>query len=71
MESIGGLSFDQIVQPKPGDWPTYHGQLTGNRHSSLDQINASNVRDLRLKWVFPVNQFALEATPWWWTGSCT
>lgn len=63
MESTGGLTFDQIVQPKPGDWPTYHGQLTGNRHSSLDQINTSNIRNLALKWVFPVNQFALEATP--------
>ncbi|HLX43796.1 MAG TPA: PQQ-binding-like beta-propeller repeat protein [Bryobacteraceae bacterium] len=63
LESAGGLSFDQIVQPKPGDWPTYHGHLTGNRHSPLDQINPSNIRDLALQWVFPVNHFALEVTP--------
>ncbi len=63
MESTGGLTFDQVVDPKPGDWPTYHGHLTGNRHSSLDQINTSNVRDLRLKWVFPINHFTLEVTP--------
>jgi len=25
--------FDQILHPKPGDWPTYHGRLDGNRHS--------------------------------------
>ena len=30
------------VSPE-GDWPTYHGQITGNRHSDLQQIQVSNV----------------------------
>ena len=63
MESEGGLPFDQVAHPKPGDWPTYHGGIGGNRYSALDQINASNVRNLAAKWVFPINHFALEVTP--------
>src|SRR6185436_6155870 len=30
-----GPSFAQITHPKPGDWPTYHGSIDGNRHSAL------------------------------------
>ena len=63
MESSGGLTFDQIAHPKPGDWPSYHGNPGGNRYSALDQINASNVKNLVTKWVFPINHFVVEATP--------
>ena len=61
--SSGGLSFEEITHPKTGDWPTYHGLIGGNRHSSLDQINTSNVKNLMLKWVFPINHFVLQLTP--------
>ena len=63
LEREGGPSFDRIANPKPADWPSYHGDIGGNRHSPLDQITASNVKDLALKWAFPVNQYALETTP--------
>jgi PQQ-dependent dehydrogenase (methanol/ethanol family) len=63
IESTGGLTFEQVAHPKPGDWPTYHGNIGGNRYSALDQINASNVRNLAAKWVFPINHFTLETTP--------
>ena len=63
MPSSGGLTFEQIVHAKPCDWPTYHGDIGGNRHSPLDQINASNVKNLAVKWIFPINLFALEVTP--------
>lgn len=59
----GGPSFAQIAKPKPGDWPGYHGQISGNRHSEMTQINPSNVKDLALKWVFPINHNVLEVTP--------
>src|SRR5688500_8092559 len=26
--------FAEILNPRPGDWPTYHGRLDGNRHSA-------------------------------------
>jgi alcohol dehydrogenase (cytochrome c) len=59
-----GITFADIVHPKPGEWPSYNGQLSGNRHSSLDQINISNVAQLALKWTFPIGGTrALQVTP--------
>lgn len=63
LEAEGGPSFEQIAHPRLGDWPTYHGHISGNRHSPLDQINQGNVRNLVLKWVFPINHDVLEVTP--------
>lgn len=63
LETESVSSFQEIVNPKLGDWPTYHGYISGNRHSALNQINPSNVKDLTLKWVFPINANTLEGTP--------
>lgn len=49
--------------PQPGDWLTYNGNLNGNRYSKLKQINTRNVSSLKLKWIFPIQYFGLEATP--------
>ena len=57
------VDFSRILNPRPGDWPTYNGKLDGNRYSSLTQINATNVKDLVLKWIFPMPHFGLESTP--------
>jgi len=62
--STAGISFEQIVHPNPGDWPTYHGQITGNRHSDLKQIDVSNVGHLAPAWMFPIaGAQRLEGTP--------
>ncbi len=46
------------------DWPTYHGQLSGNRHSELKQINSSNIMRLAPAWLSPIaNAKRLEGTP--------
>src|SRR5262249_28420329 len=47
-------AFAEIANPKPGNWPTYNGQLSGNRHSGIDEINLSNVAKLAPKWMFPI-----------------
>jgi PQQ-dependent dehydrogenase (methanol/ethanol family) len=64
--SAGGIAWDKIVNPKAGDWPTYHGQLSGNRYSALSAITTANVGRLAPRWIFSVpdqgNQ-ALEVTP--------
>ncbi len=58
------IPFSEIVDPTPGDWPTYHGRLSGNRHSTLDRIDAGNVSELRLDWLFPIrNASRLQVTP--------
>ena len=62
--SAGGVLFSSLIDPQPGEWPTYHGQLGGNRHSPLNQINAVNVGQLAPKWIFPIpNARRLEVTP--------
>ncbi len=60
-----GIRFADIARPKTGEWPTYHGHLSGNRHSPLDQINTGNVAQLAPKWIFPTTSTAraLEVTP--------
>jgi PQQ-dependent dehydrogenase (methanol/ethanol family) len=55
--------FAAIMNPKPGNWPTYNGNLSGNRYSTLDQINPSNVRRLQLQWIYPMPYQPLETTP--------
>jgi alcohol dehydrogenase (cytochrome c) len=50
-----GLDPAMIVKPTPGSWPTYNGDYSGRRFSPLDQINATNVRNLSLAWVFHAN----------------
>jgi len=49
-----GSDFSRILDPRPGDWPSYNGKLSGNRYSELTQINTTNVNKLLVKWVFSV-----------------
>ena len=62
----GGIAWEAIVKPKEGDWPSYHGQLTGNRYSALAQITRANIRGLAPRWMFSLpdqGDRALEGTP--------
>ncbi len=63
LESEAGIPFRDVANPKRGDWPGYHGQPGGNRHSPLDRITPANVKNLALRWVFPINHFVIQATP--------
>lgn len=46
------------------NWPTYNGDYTGRRFSSLTQITPANVGQLRARWVFHSDSAgAMEATP--------
>ncbi len=60
-----GLAFADVTHPKPGAWPTYHGNQSGNRFSPLNQINTGNVERLAPKWMFtiPGAPRALQVTP--------
>jgi len=52
-----------VLQPRPGEWPTYNGHVGANRHSNLDQINTSNVSRLKLEWSYSIPYNGLEMTP--------
>src|SRR5439155_6526350 len=59
-----GVPFADVARPKPGSWPTYHGNMSGNRFSPLNQINAGNIERLAPKWMFNISGAprALEMT---------
>jgi alcohol dehydrogenase (cytochrome c) len=64
-EMGAGVPFADVANPKPGAWPTYHGNVSGNRFSPLNQIDTSNVARLAPNWMFaiPGAPRALEMTP--------
>jgi alcohol dehydrogenase (cytochrome c) len=50
--------------PTTETWLTYSGNYQGWRHSSLMEIDETNVRDLRLLWTYQTRaQSSLESTP--------
>jgi alcohol dehydrogenase (cytochrome c) len=58
------LSEDLLASPVAESWPSYNGDYTGRRYSTLREINTTNVHLLRAAWVFhPGNSQNLEATP--------
>ncbi len=40
-----------------GEWPFYGGDAGTTKYSPLDQINASNVKDLKIAWEWKANNF--------------
>ena len=62
MVSLAGVTFAQgfdpatLLNPPKDSWPTYHGDYSGRRHSTLGQITPANVRQLTLAWAFQTNQ---------------
>jgi alcohol dehydrogenase (cytochrome c) len=49
----------------PNGWYTYSGSYQSHRHSELDQINARNVKDLRVVWQYQssAKETVFESTP--------
>ncbi|PYS36827.1 MAG: quinoprotein glucose dehydrogenase [Acidobacteria bacterium] len=54
---------------KNGDWPYYTADVKGTKYSPLDQIKASNFKDLEVAWRFKTDnlgtrpEYKLEGTP--------
>ena len=62
-----GIDFSRVLKPRPGEWLTFNGDVSGNRYSPLTQINKTNVRTLSVKWTFTIplwTQF-LPDTPYY------
>ena len=62
----GQLTYERLLKAdgEPDNWLTYSGNYRGWRNSRLDQVNRSNVKDLKLAWVYqmPVTM-KIESTP--------
>ena len=51
-----GLDPATIANPPADSWPSYHGDYSGKRHSSLTAITPQNVGSLTLAWAFQTGQ---------------
>ena len=58
-----GLDPAALLRPPTDTWPTYNGDYSGRRYSTLAQINQSNVRQLSVAWVAQMRSVAIKATP--------
>jgi quinoprotein glucose dehydrogenase len=58
-----------VADPTDVDWTTYTGSWDGSRYKPLDQINATNFKNLEVVWRFKTDhignrpEFKLEGTP--------
>ena len=59
------VPFDRIAQPdrEPGNWLSYSRNLQGHRYSPLRQVTASNVKDLKVQWVYQFETTRNEVSP--------
>lgn len=62
----GGLTVEQIQKPSTSSWPTYNGDYSGKRFSTLAKITDRNVQHLSLAWLYDLPGGAggtIKATP--------
>lgn len=55
LSAAGGVTANSELlkmQNNPNDWVMPNGDYASTRYSKLDQINTSNVKDLRVAWTF-------------------
>ena len=48
------LNPQKLLEPATDTWPTYNGDYSGRRYSSLTQINSSNIDSLAVAWMFRI-----------------
>src|SRR2546421_10371305 len=52
-ETAGGTARASMSDPSGNDWTTYHGTYRSWHYSPLTEINADNVKRLRVAWGHP------------------
>lgn len=61
-----GLDPASLLHPPTDSWPTFNGDYSGKRFSTLRQINKSDIEDLTMAWAFQTNiatGIGLKSTP--------
>jgi alcohol dehydrogenase (cytochrome c) len=60
------LDSKKLLQQPTDTWPTYNGDYSARRYSTLKQINSANVHTLSLAWVQRYGSgagIAIKSTP--------
>ena len=60
-QKLPGASDAAMAALTRGEWPAYAGTYAAAKYSPLDQINASNVKDLEIAWRWTSADHALRA----------
>jgi len=64
LQAQSGLDPAKLLKPATDTWPTYNGDYSGRRFSTLSQITAANVKGLSLAWIYQTNgTTAIKSTP--------
>src|SRR5206468_7627175 len=59
-----GLDPAALLRPPTDSWPSFNGDYTGRRYSTLLQIDRRNVGTLGMAWAFQTRQqAAIKSTP--------
>jgi alcohol dehydrogenase (cytochrome c) len=61
-----GLDPGALLRPPTDNWPTFNGDYSGRRFSTLDRVNTTNVKALSLAWMYsvPAASYApIKSTP--------
>jgi alcohol dehydrogenase (cytochrome c) len=57
------VTTEELSNPDPGDWLMYRRTLDGQGYSPLGQIDRRNVHELRLAWVWSMDEGVNQPTP--------
>jgi alcohol dehydrogenase (cytochrome c) len=61
------VTYERLLNPEPQNWLTHHRDYGAQRHSPLNQINNSNIKNLKLLFAVPLGgksaNESIEATP--------
>ncbi|HJY07847.1 MAG TPA: PQQ-binding-like beta-propeller repeat protein, partial [Bryobacteraceae bacterium] len=58
-----GLDPAALLKPATNTWPTFNGDYSGRRYSTLSQINQGNVKQLSLAWVMQMKSVPIKSMP--------
>ena len=65
--SAADVTYERLLNPEPHNWLMVHKDYNSQRYSTLDQINKSNIKNLKLKYAIAIGgaspNEALEVTP--------
>jgi alcohol dehydrogenase (cytochrome c) len=61
------VTYQRLLNPEPHNWLMVHRDYTAQRHSALDQINKSNIKNLKLQFAVAIGGTSpnegLQVTP--------
>jgi hypothetical protein len=65
--SAADVTFERLLNPEPHNWLMVHRDFTAQRHSALDQINKSNIKNMKLQFAVAIGgaspNESLQVTP--------